>query len=70
MGTKLTLPTFSFLPDETNYVAPAWNELEQLTLVVAEQITQAGRPVDVIVTLAKYGFVIVKCLFRYIWFLV
>lgn len=62
MATKLTLPIFSFFPDETKYVAPTWNELEQLTLSAAEQTTQAGQPVDVIVTLAKGGWPMTKFL--------
>ncbi len=62
MTVKPTLPIFSFLPDQTKYVAPTWNELEQLTLAVAEQITQAGRPVDVIVTLAKGGWPMTRSL--------
>lgn len=62
MTESIVFPTFSFPPDETSYIAPTWDQLERLTLEVAQAISAQPLPVDVIVTLAKGGWPMTRSL--------
>ncbi len=62
MDSQISIPSFSFPPDETTYVAPTWNEMEQLTHQVSKQIANSNKPIDLIVTLAKGGWPMTRSL--------
>jgi hypoxanthine phosphoribosyltransferase len=54
--------THSFAGDDTEYITPTWQELHQLTFDIAQQIQRAGKAFDRIVTLAKGGWPMTRCL--------
>lgn len=62
MDSQISIPSFSFPPDETTYIAPNWNEMEQLTHQVSKQIANSNKPIDLIVTLAKGGWPMTRSL--------
>ncbi|MBP9781924.1 phosphoribosyltransferase [Candidatus Woesebacteria bacterium] len=62
MNSQISIPSFFFPPDEVIYVAPTWNEMEQLTIAVSKQIINANKPIDLIVTLAKGGWPMTRSL--------
>lgn len=62
MNSQISIPSFSFPPDETTYVAPTWQQMEQLTIAVSKQISQSNKPIDLIVTLAKGGWPMTRSL--------
>ncbi len=62
MNSEISIPSFSFPPDETTYIAPTWIEMEQLTHQVSKQIAQSNKPIDLIVTLAKGGWPMTRSL--------
>jgi len=59
---KSSFQEYSFPDDQVAYVAPSWNELEQLTLAVAKQIKDSLYQADYIVTLAKGGWPMTRSL--------
>lgn len=62
MNLQISIPSFSFPPDETTYVAPTWQQMEQLTIAVSEQVFQSNKSIDLIVTLAKGGWPMTRSL--------
>lgn len=62
MAPETNFPTFSFPPDPVSYLCPTWDQLEQLTLQVAQQVLSAHELPEIIVTLAKGGWPMTRSL--------
>lgn len=58
--------THSFPGDENNYVAPSWVDLQRLTFAIAKQIHAGGQKFDRIITLAKGGWPMTRCLIDFL----
>ena len=48
--------TITFPNENISYIAPSWNEMNQLAFEVSQQILKIGNQFDRIVTLAKGGW--------------
>ena len=56
----------SFSGDNTDYVAPSWFELQKLSFDIAKQIRASGKVIDRIVTLARGGWPMTRCLIDFL----
>jgi len=52
----------TFPGDEFTYITPTWLELQQLTFEIAREIRASGRKFDRVVTLARGGWPMTRCL--------
>ena len=56
----------AFPGDDTDYVAPSWLELQQLSFDIAKQISASGKTIDRIITLARGGWPMTRCLIDFL----
>ena len=56
----------AFPGDDTDYVAPSWFELQQLSFDIAKQIRASGKTIDRIITLARGGWPMTRCLIDFL----
>ena len=52
----------TFPGDDTTYVAPSWVNLQELSFIISKQIKDSGKQFDRIVTLARGGWPMTRCL--------
>ena len=62
MAPENSIPTFLFPPDPVSYICPTWDQLEQLTLQVAQNVLKSQDQPEIIVTLAKGGWPMTRSL--------
>lgn len=58
----MTLDTIKFDSEKISYVAPSWDEMQDLAFRVAQQIVADGKKFDRIITLAKGGWPMTRSL--------
>lgn len=58
----MNFKTHTFPNDDTEYITPTWDELQALSFRIAQQIKAAGKTFDRILTLAKGGWPMTRCL--------
>jgi hypoxanthine phosphoribosyltransferase len=62
MGRIMSFPIQTFPNDDMEYITPSWDELQDLSFQIAGQIRAEGMHFDRIVTLAKGGWPMTRCL--------
>jgi len=55
-------PVHQFPGDDVTYITPTWKDLQNLTFDLSEQMRASGRSFERIVTLAKGGWPMTRCL--------
>ena len=62
----MEIPQISFPEEEINYIIPSWLDLDRLAFKISQEIAQAGKKFDRIVTLAKGGWPMSRSLVDYL----
>lgn len=62
MASTMEFKEIVFPGEETKFIAPTWNDLQELAFIVATEIRKDGKKFDRIVTLAKGGWPMTRSL--------